>query len=234
MIDPGWKLTSEARQLLDLEKAIPPLPAAVRARAVARARTSTAASPLLSADVSAPPRAFRFAFAGAMGVSATLVLGAAAYAWVTHRLVGGSANQPSVTAAVQMPLPAVSHAAAALPLDTGSNTLDEPAPVTSGRAARASKPAAAATRDEVLLLQRARAAVARKDFAGALRPLAIHARKFKDGSLTEEREALRVKALAGLGRVDEARRCAAAFANAFPRSALLPVVQQIAPDDSRP
>ena len=45
----------------------------------------------------------------------------------------------------------------------------------------------------------------------------------------EEREALHVKALAGLGRRDEARRAAAAFEDRFPRSVLLPAVRQISP-----
>jgi hypothetical protein len=39
--------------------------------------------------------------------------------------------------------------------------------------------------------------------------------------LSEEREALRVKALVGLGRIAEAKRAGAAFRKRFPRSALL-------------
>jgi hypothetical protein len=38
---------------------------------------------------------------------------------------------------------------------------------------------------------------------------------------------LRVKALAGLGRTDEARRAARAFRARFPRSVLLPAVSQM-------
>jgi hypothetical protein len=68
----------------------------------------------------------------------------------------------------------------------------------------------------------------REDFADALPPLTEHARRFKDGTLAEEREALRVKALAGLGRTTEARRAAAAFGARFPRSVLLPAVNQMA------
>jgi hypothetical protein len=63
----------------------------------------------------------------------------------------------------------------------------------------------------------------------AIPPLsaAQHARRFKTGRLVEEREALRVKALAGLGRTEEARRAAAAFRARFPRSVLLPAVSQM-------
>ena len=86
-----------------------------------------------------------------------------------------------------------------------------------------------AARAELRLLRQARAAVAREDYAAALPPIAEHARRFKDGRLTEEREALRVKALAGLGRSEDARRAAAAFRARFPRSVLLPAVNQMSP-----
>ena len=82
-------------------------------------------------------------------------------------------------------------------------------------------------REELRLLRRARVAVARNDFAGAMAPIAEHTRRFRDGHLVEEREALRVKALAGLGRVDEARRAAAAFKARFPHSVLLPAVSHM-------
>ena len=83
-----------------------------------------------------------------------------------------------------------------------------------------------ATRAELRLLREARAAVAREDFAAALPPIAEHARRFKNGRLVEEREALRVKALGGLGRTAEARHAAAAFQARFPHSVLLPAVSQ--------
>jgi hypothetical protein len=60
-------------------------------------------------------------------------------------------------------------------------------------------------------------------------PIAEHARKFKDGRLSEEREALRVKALAGLGRSGEARRAANSFRARFPRSVLLSAVNKMSP-----
>jgi hypothetical protein len=78
------------------------------------------------------------------------------------------------------------------------------------------------------LLRRARAAVARKDFPAALASIAEHARRFKDGRLTEEREALRIKALSGLGREEDARHTANVFESRFPRSVLLPAVSHMA------
>ena len=81
-----------------------------------------------------------------------------------------------------------------------------------------------AARVELRLLRQARAAVARGDFTDALSPINEHTRRFKNGRLVEEREALRVKALGGLGRTEEARRAAIAFRARFPRSVLLPAV----------
>ena len=80
---------------------------------------------------------------------------------------------------------------------------------------------------ELRLLQQARAAVAREDFLLAIQLLAEHARRFKTGRLVEEREALRVKSLAGLGRRGAARRAAADFEANFPRSPLLPTVSEM-------
>jgi hypothetical protein len=73
---------------------------------------------------------------------------------------------------------------------------------------------------ELGLLQRARASVAASEFSAALQLLAEHQRRFPAGRLREEREALRIKALAGLGRDDEARRAAERFRERFPRSVL--------------
>jgi hypothetical protein len=75
------------------------------------------------------------------------------------------------------------------------------------------------------LLQRAQAAYTRRDFASALALLAEHARRFPRGHLAEEREALRVRSLLAAGRPEEARRAAVQFGRRFPRSVLLPSLQ---------
>jgi hypothetical protein len=84
-----------------------------------------------------------------------------------------------------------------------------------------------AARTELRLLHQARAAVAREDYAAALPPIDEHVRRFKNGRLTEEREALRAKALAGVGRIDEAQRVAEAFRMRFSTSVLLPVIANL-------
>jgi hypothetical protein len=58
--------------------------------------------------------------------------------------------------------------------------------------------------------------------------IAEHGRRFPNGRLAEQREALRVKSLAGSGRAEEARHAVAAFAKRFPRSALLQRLQETA------
>jgi hypothetical protein len=92
--------------------------------------------------------------------------------------------------------------------------------------------AADTARAELRLLRRARAAVERGDYGAALSSITEHTNHFKSGRLAEEREALRVKSLAGLGRTNDARRAAAAFRARFPRSVLLPAVNQM--PDSQP
>jgi outer membrane protein assembly factor BamD (BamD/ComL family) len=76
-------------------------------------------------------------------------------------------------------------------------------------------------------LSRARQADARRDYAEVLSVLSEHERTFPAGRLSEEREVLRVKALVGLGRTDQARRTAARFRRQFPKSVLLHKVDEM-------
>ncbi|HEX6278335.1 MAG TPA: hypothetical protein VFZ53_35055, partial [Polyangiaceae bacterium] len=81
---------------------------------------------------------------------------------------------------------------------------------------------------ELSILQRARSAVAGGRFSSALDAIAEHQRRFPAGNLREEREALRVRALAGLGRADEARRAAESFRDHYPGSVLSPRIEETA------
>jgi hypothetical protein len=224
MIRFGRRLSPEVRALLDRERAIPPQPASVRARALARARAASTSASKAAAPVSVgalPGR--RWAAAAALLCVLGAAVGAAAYQ-IRVRLAPLPSNRlAGATVRAAAPALARSSSPSADPVDDSM-----PQPV------RAAVPHTAvpwskaeAGREELRLLRQARAAVARNDFAAALPPLVEHARRFKDGSLAEEREALRVKALAGLGRTDEARREATAFGACFPRSVLLPAVHQM-------
>jgi hypothetical protein len=74
---------------------------------------------------------------------------------------------------------------------------------------------------ELALLEPARGSIARADYGSALRAIANHEREFPSGALVEEREALRVRALWGLGQRSAAERAAASFQKRYPRSVLL-------------
>jgi hypothetical protein len=223
MIGFGGRLSPEVRALLDRERAIATQSPMVRARALARARAmSTSTSmPAVAAVFAGAPARRRWVAAAALVCILGAAVGAAAYE-IRVRLSPLPSDRGAAPAMVGAPSPAA-VALASPPI--GNPVGDSPAPRGHGIAPR---PKAETVREELRLLREARAAVARDDFAAALPRLAEHARRFKDGSLAEEREALRVKALAGLGRIDEARRAAATFGARFPRSVLLPAVTQMA------
>lgn len=215
-------LSTEVRALLDYEREITPLPATVRARAVARARAALVAG-VARADrsVAVPPRPRWAAAAAVIGILSVGV-GAAAYQF---RAYLAPANDRPAAAPAPRPAPPPAPVAAAQEAEeaeeaTPATAVDKP---TLSRADQA--------RAELRLLRQARAAVAREDYAAALPQIAEHAHRFKDGRLTEEREALRVKALVGLDRTAEARRAAAAFRARFPRSVLLSAVNKMSPSE---
>ncbi len=74
---------------------------------------------------------------------------------------------------------------------------------------------------EVSLLEPARTGIARGDYHAALGAIAKHQREYASGQLAEEREALRVRALWGLGQKPAAEAAAAVFRKRYPRSGLL-------------
>jgi hypothetical protein len=208
-------LSPKVRALLDRERAIPPQPATVRARALARARAAiVAGSPMQSTPPRAVPRIPWFATAALIGAAAAVGAGA-------YEIRGHWARAPRPPAAA----PTLAEAATPLAPSAATATA-EPTSAPSGSIGTAQSPQDAASA-ELHLLRQARAAVARGDFAAALPAIAEHARRFKNGRLAEEREALRVKALAGLGRTEEARRAATAFEGRFPHSVLLPAIGQM-------
>jgi hypothetical protein len=210
-----------ARALLERERPVPAVPPATRARALVRARAVVTAGPVARAIPSSRgPLTIRWASAAGLVCVASVAAGAATYEVairaqpVTPPVAAAQADEPSTDSA-----------------GDDANPLPD-RPVASSRAPAAaprSRPVAA--REELHLLERARAAVAREDFTAALPPLAEHARRFNNGYLTEEREALRVKALSGLGRAAEAHHAAVAFEARFPRSPLLSAFSQLRDSD---
>jgi hypothetical protein len=77
---------------------------------------------------------------------------------------------------------------------------------------------------EQALLDPARASLAHGDGAGALARLALHERRFPNGALAQEREAMTIRALVLTGDRDRARARAAAFRSRYPGSLLWPMI----------
>jgi hypothetical protein len=213
------KPSVDVQALLEHERRLVALPAAARARAMVRARAALAiqAAPRPSAAdtaISGPrsPRLSRWLAAACVAFLAGAASGVAAYeAGLRARAVPPPVIEPP-PASLSTGVRAAARAATLEPL------APVPPPAVRGLSG------ADAVRAELRLLRQARAAVLREDYAAALPPLAEHARRFRHGRLAEEREALRVKALAGLGRDRDAARAAAAFEARFPRSPLVSAV----------
>lgn len=220
-------LSPEVRALLDRERDIPSVPAPVRKRALERARAALVAGRVTVPSSFPGARRARWGVPIAVACIASVALAAAAFEIGRHRPVTSNAVSPPVAhVAPTAPAPATidappsSATGAPAPIAVPPSS---PAPSNGVSHASQAEPAP----DELRLLGDARSAVARHDFEAALAPIAEHARRFRNGRLAEEREALRVKALAGLGRTEEARRAADSFEARFPRSVLLPSVSRM-------
>jgi hypothetical protein len=123
-------------------------------------------------------------------------------------------------------------------VDGAPDTASDPAP---DRAAKGKSAAPASTKEdagddgafrrEMELMASARKALAR-DPAGTLRLTARAAKEFPKGFFAEEREALTVLALVGLGRNELAQKRAKAFLQRYPSGTFSEKVKQAAPRSS--
>ncbi|HSS37659.1 MAG TPA: hypothetical protein VLT58_02715, partial [Polyangia bacterium] len=199
MSDLGNDSSPDVRSLLHRERDVSAVPAIVRARVMARAHAAIVAGPAVY-TARTRPTPVRWAVAAGVIFVAAGAVGAAAYEMRVR--LDRPAAPPVAVAALARP---ASEAPARPARERPPAAEPEVVPSHVG-ATRGSRPDAA--REELRLLRLARAAVAREDYATALPLLAEDARRFKDGRFVEEREALRVRALAGLGRTEEARRAA--------------------------
>ncbi|HEY3256884.1 MAG TPA: hypothetical protein VGJ91_23170 [Polyangiaceae bacterium] len=222
MSAPKLSPAAQLQQLIEQAKSVRPVSPAARVRVLKRAQSSAlAASALGPANPSVPVRE----------------------SW-SRAWIGGAAGATLLAAAAALALHGRNEASALgpAPVQSGANASLNPALVVSsfgpelGPAASASAVQPSTTRQsprpsesnapepyagELELLRRAHAAYGSGDFANALRLLAAHGRRFPNGRLAEEREALRVRALSSSGQTDSARRAAQALASRFPRSVLL-------------
>jgi hypothetical protein len=129
-----------------------------------------------------------------------------------------STPEPSTVFAPSVPLP---RATSVVAEERRENTLL--APHVASRAA-APAPASSGLAAERVLLDRARIALGAGDGADAVRTLQLHARRFPNGFLVEEREALTIKIMVENGQIDEARKLGLKFRERYPKSLFGPTV----------
>jgi hypothetical protein len=226
--------------LLALEREAPGMPDDVSARLAARlgvvvppssggggggAPTSSAA-PVSQAAGHAGASAWTAARMARLGL--VFLLGAASGV-VADRLLVAPAEPPAPAPEVVIePTPIAPPVVVAPPAppedDTPTSAVVEPvAPI--ARPVHAADDGAESSDAERLWLERAEAAFGSGDASAALSALEAHARRFPRGRLSEERDALRVRALYLAGRIDDADQRAERFSAAYPGSVF---VRQIA------
>lgn len=243
-------LSPKARALVSAEREILPRPELERRRAVLRARTvlwharQSVELPRRSALVAWWKRA-SFAALALLGATSAFA------AWIALEPAGSLGGAPEVASAPQRPVgvrvppstrssndagPGVPSAllkpAERAQTSPAAQNESKPAGVAASatplsRSKRSSSQPSSTTRqgtssEELALLDRARRAVGAGDFRAALQVIEKHARSFPKSQLREEREALRVRALAGAGLSKKAGQAARDFEASYPNSVLVP------------
>src|SRR6478752_2258793 len=219
-----------------------PVESKQRVRAGLIASLGAAAVTMTAASVAAPRLAASSSAPGSLigGLTNAKALVIAGGIWLVGGATGaalyGALHAPEVRV-VYVDRPVLSHVAAAsapTPIAMGSasppNTTT-PSPALGSATALGSKRAAHALpisssdlARERALLDLARESAAHGEPARVLRQTELHRAQFPQGKLSEEREALAIRALLSLGRADEARDRARAFQLTHPNSMLLPVI----------
>lgn len=226
---PNW---SDVESLLAVERAILPEPDDVRKRVIERARASLMGDGLPLAAGSTGRQRVKIGVAAAAAVVLSALCAAAFFAG--YRIRNPNVESPGKLAP---PLPSivvqrvaspsvvdaatpVAAPAGQVPANSANSLGVQPSKPSPSRGTKSAADIESYAK-ELRVLQPARQAVARQDFDLALSAIAQHQRLYPSGRLAEEREALRIRALLGLGRTAEAQRAGAAFHAHFPRSALL-------------
>jgi hypothetical protein len=222
-----WNEETEAA--LGAHKNPPGVPPEVSARVRARLLAEIAA-PHTSTTTGESQPLKRPAEAVARGVQAGLGrMGQLAISFVAGAVAGASAHawlSPGSTSRSPVVIETPSQERQPAPTRSTDTPLPTEMPRASPSAALESAPPSAASdlNAERALLDQAQRAFSRGDAAAALTSLNAHSRRFPRGRLEEEREALAVKALIGVGRNDEAKARGARFRARFAESIMLPSV----------
>jgi hypothetical protein len=165
----------------------------------------------------------RFARWSLLPLGVGVVVGAAARHVTSHE-----SRSPALLRS--MPLASATPAAApSVAVPMGSAALAPAVTSSAATAAESPRRRVGSLGAERAVLDRARKKLGRGEGESTLTLLDEHARRFAGGALTEEREAMRVRALALLGRLDEARAVGAAFRARYPDSLMMPAVDAAVP-----
>jgi len=230
-LDPN---VSELEPFFAAERDLVPEPKELRERVMGRAWASLQSHPpIFTAERASRSQRVKLGLTAAAAVMLSAMCALAFFAGY-HAKSGNPVTPTKVLtvspapAVQQVPAPSIVVAIVPVPVAPTPlhSTRAEPTPavthldkVSSGGTAKAAVDIEAYTK-ELQVLQPARQAVTRGDFAKALSAIGEHQSRFPSGKLVEEREALRIKALLGLGRTGEAQRAGATFRARFPHSAL--------------
>lgn len=168
------------------------------------------------------------AVAGSLATRAMLDERAPAPQVESPRPVSAGAEPPPAPPPVDPQAPSIRDPEPA-PAEADAPPPDEPR----SRPRPARPPSAADLEEERTLIELARAAHARGNDDAAMDALARHARRFPDGALTEERDGLRVIALAATDPA-RARAEAARFRRRYPASVLLPAIERALRESAHP
>jgi hypothetical protein len=223
-------LSAQARELVAKERARGPEDAAMKLRALERAREALQqdrpSGVALRASRSAWPAAARRAprtlllIAAAVAVAGLSAAGAGLYGWQSSRATVRPVELSSVVAPRPPTLTPV-------PRQTPSVVSAAPSPTPPERPKSATPvegPTASSIQTYALeagLLEPARRGIGSGNYGTAMSAIARHQREYPRGQLAQEREALRVRALWGMGQKPAAESAAAAFRKRYPRSGLL-------------
>lgn len=228
-------LSKVARELLTRERGTSE-DEALKSRALARARAALSSDrpssvslrrPSLMATQARPRRLARMLplIAASLAAVGLALAGAGVYEWQAPKTDPAPSQQvqpPSLRPrplAVGGALPGVASSSPALPPPAPTPRAEvAPSTATSDGARALNMKQYAA---ELLLLEPARSSIARGDYAAALTAIDQHRREFPRSQLSEEREALRIRALWGLGQRPTALAAAKSFKKRYPRSSLL-------------
>lgn len=209
-------LDPELRGMLDDAKELDRPPPDAKAAISAAVRAKVAAAPLPS-----PPglRVPAWTLAIAFGAGATL--GALA-------MRESKPSEPPTIPSAELPAPTTTTttttSSSAAPIETTTALAPPSASASAPPTPTPVLPAVDLERERVIL-EAAKVALARGDGDAALDAVHDHQKRFPDGALAEERDALEIQALVATGDRSAASARAARFRTKYPKSLFLPAVQ---------